>query len=380
MALRGTLTHWKTRKLARSLGIDPSHALGLLEALWHTTAEDAPGGDIGRLPNDAIAMQMWTNIEPDRLIEALINSGHLDKHENPNYRLVIHDWNEHADYNTKRKVFRRGENIHTAKGDVPPIAKRNASSSATDASSSATNASSSATDASSSATDAQLLPMKRHNPTPEPEPEPEPEPKKQKQEPILIPTLPPASRSQGTKNAPARSASRRASAAEIFSPSSPAIVSDLAEPKSVNKAKPFKKASGTPREGGEDGEGQPARQISVAPARIRGAAAKILVVGPSKTGISRNEAKEEIFRFWKLAGPKGFDCPWAPAEDKALDWFLKHHSRVDFSHYKKLLVNRSQSEKVNLSAPPHTWLRTLIKYADGPLDAYGKALKPRREL
>ena len=39
MALRGTLTHWKTRLLANELGVSPAHALGLLEALWHVTAE-----------------------------------------------------------------------------------------------------------------------------------------------------------------------------------------------------------------------------------------------------------------------------------------------------------------------------------------------------
>lgn len=79
MALRGTLTHWKTRVLADQLGISPAHALGLLEALWHVTAEDAPSGNIGRLSNMAITMQMFTDIDADRLIHALIKSGHLDR-------------------------------------------------------------------------------------------------------------------------------------------------------------------------------------------------------------------------------------------------------------------------------------------------------------
>jgi hypothetical protein len=390
MALRGTLTHWKTRKLAKSLGIDLSHALGLLEALWHTTAEDAPGGDIGRLSNDAIAMEMWTDIEPDRLIQALIDSGHLDKHKNPEYRLVIHDWDRHVDYNIRRKLARWGKNIHTAKGDIPPFAPSpvaDASSPVTDASSGSfasytlSDASSPVTDASSPVTDASS-PVADASSTviggiPEPVPGPVPV-QKQKQRPI--PTLPPAPRSQGTKNAPAGS-TPELSAAEISKPDSPAIMApDVAERKSVSKAKPSKRTSGAPLEGGEDEEGQPSRQISVAPAKNRGAAAKILVVRPSKTRISRKEAKEEIFRFWKLGGPKGFDCPWAPAENRALDSFLKQNSGVDFPHFKELLINRSQSEKVNLAAPPHKWLRDLIKYADGPLDAFGKAMKPRREL
>lgn len=39
MALRGTLTHRKTRRLARLLEVDGPTALGILEALWHVTAE-----------------------------------------------------------------------------------------------------------------------------------------------------------------------------------------------------------------------------------------------------------------------------------------------------------------------------------------------------
>ncbi len=118
MALRGTLTHWKTRTLAAELSIQPCFALGLLEALWHTTAELAPAGNIGRLPNRAIAMEMFYEGDADKLIEALIISGHVDKNEQ--HRLVIHDWLQHADYNTKRKVERRGESMvgHDASSPV----------------------------------------------------------------------------------------------------------------------------------------------------------------------------------------------------------------------------------------------------------------------
>jgi uncharacterized protein YdaU (DUF1376 family) len=213
----------------------------------------------------------------------------------------------------------------------------------------------------------------------------------QKQEPRPIPTLTPAPRSQGTKNAPSpppQPGGSRAVLKQNLSsaqtsaavPDSPAVMADVLERKSVDKEKPPKRVPVARPDGAEDEEVQLDRQISVAVAGNRSAAQKNSVVRPSKTGISRKGAKEEIFRFWKLGGPKGFDCPWAPAEDRALDWFLKHCSKVDFFHFKKLLINRSQSEGVNLAAPPHTWLRTLIKYADGRLDAYGKALKPRREL
>lgn len=154
MALRGTLTHWKTRLLATQLQISAAHALGLLEALWHATAEDAPSGNIGRLSNSAIAMQMFTDINPDLLIAALIDSKHLDEH--PAHRLIVHDWDAHADYNTKRKVARRNELIHTKSGDVTPSVKGH--------------------DASQPVTTGHDA-SRRPYPEPEPEPVPEPEPR-----------------------------------------------------------------------------------------------------------------------------------------------------------------------------------------------------------
>lgn len=162
MALRGTLTHWKTRSLAEVLGLDPPQALGILEALWHVTAEDAPGGNIGRLSNQAIALQMFSRIDPDRLIAALIQSGHLDEH--PVHRLLVHDWHVHADSNTKRKVARRHESMYAMGADVKPMT---------------------GDDASSTANGYNVTPMTSHDgsstandrpPVPEPVPEPEPGP------------------------------------------------------------------------------------------------------------------------------------------------------------------------------------------------------------
>ena len=109
MALRGTLTHWKTQILAEQLGVDLCFALGILEALWHTTATSTPCGDIGKLPNHAIARAIFYTGDADKLVAALIASGHIDAH--PEYRLVIHDWAEHSDFNTRRKVARHGKQM-----------------------------------------------------------------------------------------------------------------------------------------------------------------------------------------------------------------------------------------------------------------------------
>jgi hypothetical protein len=153
MALRGTLTHWKTRLLAQSLGMMPCQALGVLEALWHTTAELAPAGNIGRLPNHAIAMEMFFFADADQLIAALIESGHLEEHQE--HRLIVHDWIQHADYNTKRKVERRGE-LMIANGERQRIVTGH---------------------------DASSQVITHHKSIPVPEPVPEPEPKRQKPKP-----------------------------------------------------------------------------------------------------------------------------------------------------------------------------------------------------
>jgi hypothetical protein len=161
MALRGTLTHWKTRTLAEELGVSPAHALGLLESLWHVTAEDAPSGNIGRLHNKAIVMQMFTDIDPDRLIAALVKSGHLDVH--PVHRLIVHDWAKHSDYNTRRKVERRGEKMCSAS----PTLRQSGGD----------DASSSAIGDEQPAMARQRPPLTHDESIPEPEPEPEPEKK-----------------------------------------------------------------------------------------------------------------------------------------------------------------------------------------------------------
>jgi hypothetical protein len=80
MALRGTLTHRKNRRLAQLLSIDPPAALGHAEALFHVTAEQAPAGDIGRLSNVDIAMEMFSSLDPDVLVKALADAGWLDAH------------------------------------------------------------------------------------------------------------------------------------------------------------------------------------------------------------------------------------------------------------------------------------------------------------
>jgi hypothetical protein len=95
MALRGALTHRKTRKLALLLGIDPPHALGLMEALWHATADTAPNGGIGRISDEDMAMAIFYSGDARALVAAMVNAGFLDRDDR--YRLIVHNWHRRCD-------------------------------------------------------------------------------------------------------------------------------------------------------------------------------------------------------------------------------------------------------------------------------------------
>lgn len=109
MALRGALTHRKTRRLAKILGIQLPFALGLMETLWHVTSERAPTGAIGQLTDKAIAEEMFYDGDSKALIAAFVEAEIIDKHSQ--HRLVIHGWTERADQSIKRKLARHDQSF-----------------------------------------------------------------------------------------------------------------------------------------------------------------------------------------------------------------------------------------------------------------------------
>jgi hypothetical protein len=106
MAKRGTLTHRRTRRLAALLKIPLPCALGVMEAVWHVTAAHAPAGDLGRLPDQDLADELYWDGDAAALVEALLGSGVLERH--PEHRLVVHGWSEHADSALRHKLKRAG--------------------------------------------------------------------------------------------------------------------------------------------------------------------------------------------------------------------------------------------------------------------------------
>ena len=103
---RGTPDLTKTKRLARRLRLPIYSVVGLLELLWHWTPKNAPQGDVGRFENADIADGMGWDGDPDVLIAALVAEGWLDI--SADHRLVVHDVEEHADQDWKRKLERRG--------------------------------------------------------------------------------------------------------------------------------------------------------------------------------------------------------------------------------------------------------------------------------
>ena len=90
----GTESKLKFMGLKRKLRLPFWQVVGVLEALWHTTLRNAPDGDIGKLSNDEIAAAIEWDGSADEMIDALIKSRWLD--EDPEFRLVVHDWSEHC--------------------------------------------------------------------------------------------------------------------------------------------------------------------------------------------------------------------------------------------------------------------------------------------
>jgi hypothetical protein len=103
---RGGPRHPKTRKLARELNIPIAHAVGILEMLWHFTGEFCPRGDIGRMDDETILESFGELPENSRILQKLIECGFIDRSDE--HRLIIHDWGEHCDDYTKKKLKIQG--------------------------------------------------------------------------------------------------------------------------------------------------------------------------------------------------------------------------------------------------------------------------------
>lgn len=84
----------KFKKLKRRLSLPEWQAIGLLEAIWKLARVSAQDGAIGKFSNEDIAASIEYDGDADVLVTTLVECGWLD--EDPEFRLIIHDWSEHV--------------------------------------------------------------------------------------------------------------------------------------------------------------------------------------------------------------------------------------------------------------------------------------------
>lgn len=106
---RETYRHPKTYDLSARLKCSRPEAIGFLTLLWDWATETALAGNVGRWANGAIARACdWTGC-PDLFVNSLVGAGWLD--EDPDHRLVIHDWGQHCENWVRAKAQKLGVSL-----------------------------------------------------------------------------------------------------------------------------------------------------------------------------------------------------------------------------------------------------------------------------
>lgn len=116
---REATSHPKLAALERRLGVMRCTAVGILELLWHFTARYTPAGNVGKYADAAIAAAVGWEKSPGELIDALVDCGWLDRHDE--HRLAVHDWADHADDTVHRRLARM--RITFADGSAPKLTR-----------------------------------------------------------------------------------------------------------------------------------------------------------------------------------------------------------------------------------------------------------------
>jgi hypothetical protein len=94
-------THYKVKRLCRSLGISIPTAIGHLHCLWWWCLDHAQDGCLSAfLPEDIADAVMWDG-DPDTLIEGLTIAGFIDEIDG---HLVVHDWSEYGEKLHRRRL------------------------------------------------------------------------------------------------------------------------------------------------------------------------------------------------------------------------------------------------------------------------------------
>jgi hypothetical protein len=95
--------HPKTLRLARQLGQSLPETIGQLHLLWYWSMDFAQDGDLTKHDFADVSHAMMSQVHPEKLRAALLESGFLDEEEGS---LLLHDWN---DYGGKLILEKRAE-------------------------------------------------------------------------------------------------------------------------------------------------------------------------------------------------------------------------------------------------------------------------------
>jgi len=112
------LDHPKTLDFSARLAVSRPTAIGHLELLWAFTGKQAPQGNVGKWPDGSIARACDWMGSPGVFIRALIESGFLDC--DPDHRLIVHDWPDHASGWVRAKLKKMGLNFATSDRSSEP--------------------------------------------------------------------------------------------------------------------------------------------------------------------------------------------------------------------------------------------------------------------
>jgi len=106
---RAAPRHPKVGELADRLDLERWGAVGILESMWHFTAQYARQGDIGRWSNARIADGIGWRGDPDALVEALVATSWMDRCQK--HRLLVHHWQDHADDSVRKTLKAHSESF-----------------------------------------------------------------------------------------------------------------------------------------------------------------------------------------------------------------------------------------------------------------------------
>jgi len=120
---RGTIANKKTAFLADLLDVELLHAVGVLEALWHWTADQCPTGGLEGASDRVISTGVRWHGDASLLVNSLRKAGWLDAHDF--HRYVVHDWTDHADGTVHNHLAREGRLFWN--GRMPSTAGLNSS-------------------------------------------------------------------------------------------------------------------------------------------------------------------------------------------------------------------------------------------------------------